>query len=57
MKTLISPLFVLVLWALVYCADHAIGAAQSRAVVSAICYGAVAVLALLSLILSFGLFQ
>ncbi len=52
MRTLIQPLFVLLLFVLVRAGDLAISAAIARSVIRAVCYGIVAVLALLAVLLS-----
>lgn len=51
MRTLIQPLFVLVLFVLVRSADLAISAAIARSIARAVFYGIVAVLALLAVLL------
>lgn len=56
MKTLIQPLFVILLFVLVRSADLAISAAIAKGIIRAICYGIVAVLALLAVVvILFGL--
>ena len=56
MKTLIQPTFVTIAFILVRSADLAISAAIGRSIVRAICYGIVAVLALLAVVvILFGL--
>ena len=56
MRTLLQPLFVILLFVLVRSADLAISAAIARSIVRAICYGIVAVLALLAVVvILFGL--
>jgi hypothetical protein len=47
MKAFIQPLFLMVLYALVRSGDLAISAAIARSTIRAICYGIVAVFALL----------
>src|SRR6266487_2927710 len=51
MRTFIQPSFVLILFVLVRAADLAIGAAISRAIIQAVAYGLVAILALLAVLL------
>lgn len=46
MSTLIQSTFVLVLFVLVRCADLSISAAIARAYIRTVCYGIVAILAL-----------
>lgn len=54
--TLIQPLFVLVLYALVRCADISISSARARDTIRSLCYGIVAILALIYVVLTvFGL--
>ena len=56
MKTLLQPLFLLLLFVLVRAGDLAISAAIAMSTVRAICYGLVAVLALIAVIITlFGL--
>jgi fumarate reductase subunit D len=50
MHTLIEPLFILVLGFLVYFGDQAISYAIARNTIRAICYGLVAVLSLLAVV-------
>lgn len=52
MKALLQPLIVVVLFVLVRSADLAISAALAKSLVRAICYGVVALLALIVLILA-----
>jgi hypothetical protein len=52
MRTLIQPLFVLVLFVLVRAGDLAITYALARSLIRAVAYGIVAVLALLAVLLS-----
>ncbi len=51
MRTLIQPSFVIILFVLVRAADLAIGAAIGRALIQAVAYGLVAILALLAVLL------
>ncbi len=50
MKALIQPIFVLILFVLVRSADLAISAALGGAIIRAVAYGIVAVLALLAVL-------
>lgn len=52
MHTLIQPLFILVLFVLVRCADIAISAARTKDTVRVICYGIVAILALIYIVIA-----
>lgn len=52
MRTLIQPTVVLLLFVLVRAADLAITAALAHSIVRAICYGIVALLALIALLLA-----
>ncbi len=51
MKTLLQPLFILLLFVLVRAGDLAISAAIGRGILRAVCYGIVAVLALIAVII------
>ncbi len=51
MRTLIQPTFVLILFVLVRASDLAISAALAHAIIRAVAYGIVAVLALLAVLL------
>lgn len=56
MKTFLQPQMLVVLFVLVRSADLAISAAMARSIIRAICYGTVAVFALLIVVLTlFGL--
>ncbi len=56
MKTLIQPLFILVLFVLVRASDLAITAAIGHSIIRAVAYGIVAVLALFAVVITlFGL--
>jgi hypothetical protein len=56
MKALLQPLFVIVLFVLVRSADLAISSAIAHGTIRAVCYGIVAVFALLIVVLTlFGL--
>lgn len=50
--TLIQPQFILVLYALVRCADISISSARSRDTIRSIIYGIVAILALIYVVLT-----
>jgi hypothetical protein len=50
-----QPPSILLLFVLIRSGDLAISAAIARAVIRAVCYGVVAILALIALILSFGI--
>jgi hypothetical protein len=52
MHSLLQPLFIIVLFVLVRCADIAIGAARGRDTIRAICYGIVAILALIYIVVT-----
>ena len=51
MRTLIQPTFMLILFVLVRAGDLAISAALAHAIIRAVAYGIVAVLALLAVLL------
>lgn len=57
MTVLLAPLFVLVLFVLVFAGDMFIGALRGRDIARSVAYGIVAVLALFSLFLSLGLIK
>jgi hypothetical protein len=52
MNTLIQPLFIVVLFVLVRSADIAIVAARGRDTIRVICYGIVAILALIYIVVT-----
>ena len=51
MKTLLQPLFIVLLFVLVRSGDLAITSALARGIIRAVCYGIVAVLALIAVII------
>lgn len=52
MKALLQPTVIILFFVLVRCADLAISAALGHSLIRAICYGIVAVLALIALLLA-----
>lgn len=57
MTVLLAPLFVLVLFVLVFAGDMFIGALRGRDIARAVAYGIVSLLALLSLFYTMGIIR
>ena len=54
LNTITQPIFVLVLFVLVRCADLAITYGISKSYIRAVCYGVVAILALIAVLVLLG---